>query len=74
MADKSRLEERDKGIRERRKARMEADFDSGTTPEHPSTPEMRLAVAAEYAAFQLGQMNRKLDVLIELSRSGAAKK
>jgi hypothetical protein len=46
----------------RRKLYMERDFDPG----HSSMPfEIRLALAAEYVAYQLGQINRKLDQLIE---------
>jgi hypothetical protein len=41
---------------------MTRDFDPG----HSSMPlDMRLALAVEYAAYQLGQINRKLERLIE---------
>jgi hypothetical protein len=33
-----------------------------------------LAIAAEYAAFQLGQINRKLDKLLELFAASAPRK
>ena len=48
----------------RRKAYLEQDFDPGYYPS--SVPfDIRLALAVEYAAYQLGQINRKLDRLIE---------
>ena len=37
-------------------------------------PSVRLAMAAEYAAFQLGQINRKLDTVIEALAASIAKK
>jgi hypothetical protein len=41
---------------------MERDFEPG----YSSMPfDMRLTLAAEYAAYQLGQINRKLDQLID---------
>jgi hypothetical protein len=44
---------------------MEKDFDIDYVPgiDQPS-PEMRTATAEEYAAYQLGQINRKLDKII----------
>ena len=44
---------------------MEKDFDIDYVPgiDQPS-PEMRTAAAEEYAAYQLGQINRKLDQII----------
>ena len=61
----------------RRKTYMEQDFDPGYYPS--SMPlDIRLSRAAEYAAYQLGQINRKLDRLAEAveriarSRSGGA--
>ena len=44
---------------------MEKDFDIDYVAgiDQPS-PEMRTAAAAEYAAYQLGQINRKLDKII----------
>jgi hypothetical protein len=48
----------------RRKTCMEQDFDPGYYPS--SMPlDIRLSRAAEYAAYQLGQINRKLDRLVE---------
>jgi hypothetical protein len=57
------IEERNKAIRAQRKTAYEADFDPGLTPERSPTPDVRLAAAIEYAAFQIGQINRKLDRL-----------
>ena len=47
------------------KEMMEKDFDIDYAPgiDQPS-PEMRSATAEEYAAYQLGQINRKLDKII----------
>jgi len=47
------------------KETMEKDFDIDYVPgmDQPS-PEMRTAAAEEYAAYQLGQINRKLDRII----------
>ena len=44
---------------------MEKDFDIGYVAgvDEPS-PDIRTAAAAEYAAYQLGQINRKLDRII----------
>jgi hypothetical protein len=44
---------------------MEKDFDLYYTPGINSpSPEMRTATAMEYAAYQLGQINHKLDRMI----------
>ena len=47
------------------KEMMEKDFDIDYVAgiDQPS-PEMRTATAMEYAAYQLGQINRKLDKII----------
>ena len=47
------------------KEMMEKDFDIDYVPgiDQPS-PEMRTAAAEEYVAYQLGQINRKLDKII----------
>jgi hypothetical protein len=66
--------ERDDIIHERWRARMENDFAPDHTPEQTPEPNVRLAIAAEYAAFQLGQINRKLDTMIEALRASIAKK
>jgi hypothetical protein len=65
--------ERDQVIYERWHARMENDFAPDHTPEQTPEPSLRLAIAAEYAAFQLGQINRKLDKFIEAFESAAKK-
>jgi len=61
MANSNKYRE---GLAERRKSCMEQDFDPGYYPS--SMPlDIRLSRAAEYAAYQLGQINRKLDRLVE---------
>jgi hypothetical protein len=53
----------DEALTTRRKLYMDRDFDPG----HSTMPfDMRLVLAAEYAAYQLGQINRKLERLIEV--------
>jgi hypothetical protein len=59
------MTERNKILDERFAEKMEADFNPQHRPEHMPEPDKRLARAAEYAAYQLGQINRKLDILIE---------
>ncbi len=66
--------ERDDIIHERWRARMENDFAPHHTPEQTPDPSVRLAIAAEYAAFQLGQINRKLDTMIEALTASIVKK
>lgn len=66
--------ERDEIIHERWRARMENDLALHHTPEQTPDPSVRLAIAAEYAAFQLGQINRKLDTMIEALTASIAKK
>jgi hypothetical protein len=66
--------ERDEVIHERWRARMENDFAPHHTPEQTPDPSVRLAMAAEYAAFQLGQINRKLDTVIEALAASIVKK
>jgi len=56
--------ERDRQLKSMWLERMGADFDAFRAPERTATHEVRLADAAEYIAFQLGQINRKLDKLI----------
>ena len=50
--------ERDETIHERWRARMQKDFAPHHTPEQTPHASVRLAVAAENAAYQLGQINR----------------
>ena len=58
------VEESNRVLAASRKAIMEADFDPGHRPDRVPLRDERLAAAAEYAAYQLGQINRKLDKLI----------
>ena len=47
------------------KEMMEKDFDIDYLPGiNDPSPEIRTATAVEYAAYQLGQINRKLDKII----------
>jgi hypothetical protein len=50
--------------RSREKAFFEADFTPSADPQRHPSPEERLATAAEYAAYQLGQISKKLTSLI----------
>ena len=59
----SGADKEDETLATRRKLYMDRDFDPG----HSTMPfDMRLVLAAEYAAYQLGQINRKLERLIEV--------
>lgn len=53
-------------LAERHKARMEGDFNPGYTRTTVPQPDARTANAAEYAAYQLGQINRNLARLVEI--------
>jgi hypothetical protein len=66
--------ERDEVIHDRWRARMENDFAPHHTPEQTPDPNVRLAIAAEYAAFQLGQINRKLDKMLKALGAPTAKR
>lgn len=56
----------------RHKAYMEGDFNPGYTAFATPAADVRLANAAEYAAYQLGQINRNLAKLVEiLEKRGA---
>jgi len=47
------------------KEMMEKDFDIDYVPGiNDPSPDIRTATAVEYAAYQLGQINRKLDKII----------
>jgi hypothetical protein len=50
--------------RKQRKEFYSKDFEAYYETIDTPPPDIRLADAAEYAAFQLGQINRKLDKLI----------
>ena len=59
MADSDKDEE---ALATRCKLYMERDFEPG----YSSMPfDVRLTLAVEYAAYQLGQINRRLDQLID---------
>jgi hypothetical protein len=55
-------------------ARMENDLALHHTPEQTPDPSARLAIASEYAAFQLGQINRKVDTMIEAPTASIVKR
>lgn len=48
-------------INERARQRMERDYDPNQTAGVAPAPDVRIANALEYIAFQIGQINRKLD-------------
>jgi hypothetical protein len=61
----SSREEFEQYKREQRKEFYSKDFEAQYEMiGMPPPPDIRLADAVEYAAFQLGQINRKLDKLI----------
>jgi hypothetical protein len=66
MSNEKAIEERDRVAQERWKAMMESDFNPGYTPERTAKAEDRMAGALEYAAYQLGQINRRLAQLAQL--------
>jgi hypothetical protein len=62
-----RITARNRALAEARKERWERDFNpTEYAPEYMPSPDVRLTNAAEYAAYQLGQINRNLARLIEL--------
>ena len=58
-------------IRLRIRADMEADFLPEPSPDTLSQADRRLVNAAEYIAYHLGQMDKKLDRLIVLLEASA---
>lgn|GEM_PF-3732251 len=58
--------ERDRQLKEQRKARFEADFELHHQPGHTPAPEARIATAAEYSAFQLGRIRIALEQIASL--------
>src|SRR5437870_3045572 len=50
---------------ETRKQRMESDFNPGYLPESMPGLDTRMVNAAEYSAYQLGQINRSLSRLVQ---------
>ena len=64
QADAAAAKKDKEALATRRRGYLEQDFDPGYYPS--SMPlDIRLSRAAEYAAYQLGQINRKLDRLVE---------
>jgi hypothetical protein len=56
----------DRDTKERIRAAMEADFLPEPSPDTLSQVDRRMANAAEYVAYHLGQIDKKLDRLIVL--------
>jgi hypothetical protein len=54
--------------RARRKTQYKTDFDPDHAETPPAAPD-RIATALEYMAFQLGEINRKLDKIVAASGS-----
>lgn len=54
----------DEVMRQRVERSMQEDFIPPYSRMHMPEPDARAAAAAEYTAYQLGQINRKLDRLI----------
>jgi hypothetical protein len=65
--------ERDEIIHEPWRARMENDFAPHHTPEQIAGPERAPGGSRGIAAFQLGQINQKLDTMIEALSASTAK-
>jgi hypothetical protein len=53
-------------LRQRMRADMESDFLPEASPDTLSQADRRMVNAAEYIAYHLGQMDKKLDRLIVL--------
>jgi hypothetical protein len=68
------IAERNKALREQWVHRMEADFVPDYTPETSPKPELRMMIATEYAAYQLGKISQSLTKLTALLEAQAAKK
>jgi hypothetical protein len=60
--------------RERVRADMEADFLPAPSPDTLSQGDRRLVNAAEYIAYHLGQIDKKIDRLIVLLERSAQTK
>jgi hypothetical protein len=56
------------------RAQMEADFLPKPSPDTLSQSDRRMANAAEYIAYHLGQIDRKFDRLIELLENAENRK
>jgi hypothetical protein len=61
-------------VKQRIKAEMEADFLPTPSPDTLSQVDRRMANAAEYIAYHLGQIDNKLDRLIALLEASAQTK
>jgi hypothetical protein len=61
----------DRDTKERIRAAMEADFLPEPSPDTLTQVDRRMANAAEYIAYHLGQIDRKLDRLIALLEDAA---
>ena len=61
----------DRDTKERIRAAMEADFLPEPSPDTLSQVDRRMANAAEYVAYHLGQIDKKLDRLIVLLEDAA---
>ena len=61
-------------VKQRIKAEMEADFLPTPSPDTLSQVDRRMANAAEYIAYHLGQIDKKLDRLIVLLEASAQTK
>ena len=61
-------------VKQRIKAEMEADFLPTPSPDTLSQVDRRMANAAEYIAYHLGQIDKKLDRLIVLLETSAQTK
>jgi hypothetical protein len=57
--------------RDRIRAAMEAEFLPEPSPDTLSQLDRRMANAAEYVAYHLGQIDKKLDRLVTLLESAA---
>ena len=60
--------------RDRLRADMEAEFLPEPSPDTLSQVDRRMANAAEYVAYHLGQIDKKLDRLIALLENAAKEK
>jgi hypothetical protein len=65
--DDELLEEQLRSIRDRWKSRMRAPFEPWSLPAHTQRGQARMVAAMEYAAFQLGEINRRLARLVALT-------
>lgn len=66
--------ERDKQIDERWTAKMKAEFNPQYRPEHGFSAEQRMVNAAEYSAYQLGEIRKALQGINESLAKIAAKR